>query len=244
MKKILIIGVNYKSYDLLQRFLESVKLAAEQVKGVMQVDVKIADNSENNKGYLGGALPIYNELAQDYDFVSISNVDLELAPNFFEQLLLISAPKLGGIAPDVYTEKIMRHENPYMLTRPTKRNFFVWGIIYSCTWIYRLYHWLFLLKTKKRKIYPACELYAGHGSFIILTKEFIQYYPAIQFPGFMYGEEIFMAELVRAAGLKVWYAPSLRVFNVGNISTGLVNQKKKSQWSKESLRAIYQQFFK
>jgi hypothetical protein len=59
----------------------------------------------------------------------------------------------------------------------------------------------------------------------------------------MYGEEIWFAELVRAAELKTSYAPTLRIANTGNISTGLINQKQKSAWSKESLHAIKKIFF-
>ena len=243
MKKILLICVTYHSDKELQAFKESVRRAAERVKDALQVDVEVADNGQDNRGYLGGALPIYNAKAKNYDFVSISNVDLELAQDFFEQLVAVDVKNLGWIAPDIYTDKINRHENPFMLARPTKRNFAIWQIIYSCTWIYRLYHRLYLLKSKQTKIYPACEIYAGHGSFMLFTKSFVDHYPELHFPGFMYGEELYLAELVRCAGLKVKYIPTLRIANIGNINTGLINQKQKSAWSKESLHAIYQQFF-
>lgn len=243
MKNILLICVNYKSDDVLQVFLKSVQYAAERVKGALQVDIEVADNSEQNLGYLGGALPIYNAKAQDYDFVSISNVDLQLAENFFEQLLAIDTTDIGWIAPDIYTEKILRHENPFMLSRPTEKNFWIWNLIYSCTFIYRIYHRLYVWKSRKTLEHPAREIYAGHGSFMLFTKAFTQQYPSLSFPGFMYGEEIYMAELVRSVHLKVQYAPTLRIANIGNISTGLLNQKQKSNWSKESLNAIHKQFF-
>ena len=243
MKKMLLICVTYHSEVELQSFLESVRHAAECVKGRMQVDIEVADNGQENKGYLGGALPIFNEKAKEYDFVSISNVDLQLAPDFFEQLVDADITDLGWLAPDIYTEKIDRHENPYLLTRPTKRDFGKWNIIYSCTLLYRIYYRFFLLKSKHKKVYPACDIYAGHGSFMLLTKAFMQQYPELHFPGFMYGEEIYMAELTRAAGLKVQYTPTLRIANIGNINTSHIPQQQKSAWSKQSLRAIYKQFF-
>ena len=79
---------------------------------------------------------------------------------------------------------------------------------------------------------------------MLFTKAFVQQNPKLHFPGFMYGEEIFMAELVRAAQLKVIYTPTLQIHNIGNINTSLINQAQKSKWSKNSLRAIYKQFFK
>ncbi|MBQ3998576.1 MAG: hypothetical protein II644_04485 [Paludibacteraceae bacterium] len=243
MKKILLICVTYHSDKELHAFVESIRRAAERVKGQLQVDIEVADNGQDNKGYLGGALPIYNAKAQGYDYVSISNVDLELAEDFFEQLVAVDTTNVGWIAPDIYTDKINRHENPYMITRPTKRNFFIWNTIYSCTWLYRLYHRLYLIKNKQQKVYTACTIYAGHGSFMLFTHNFIAKNPELSFPGFMYGEEIYMAERVRAAQLTVQYQPTLRIANVGNISTGLVNQAQKSAWSKESLNAIKKIFF-
>lgn len=181
MKKYLLICVTYHSDEALHAFVESIHRAAERVKGNLQVDIEIADNGKQNLGYLGGALPIYNAKAQGYDFVSISNVDIELAPDFFEQLLKIDVTNIGWLAPDIYTDKINHHENPYMLTHPTKRNFRIWSIIYSCTWIYRIYYRLHLLKNKQQKVYPECTIYAGHGSFMLFTKAFVQKYPVLQF---------------------------------------------------------------
>ena len=244
MKKYLLICVTYHTDEALHAFVESVHRAAERVKGQMQVDIEVADNGKDNRGYLGGALPIYNAKAQGYDFVSISNVDLELAPDFFEQLVKINVSDTGWLAPDIYTDKINRHENPYMLSRPKKRNFLIWNIIYSNTFIYRLYHALYVLKSQKSKEYPSCEIYAGHGSFMLFTKAFVEQYPELHFPAFMYGEEIWLAELTRASKLGVLYDPSLRIENTGNISTGLINQAQKSKWSKESLNFIFNQFFR
>lgn len=243
MKKILIICVTYHSDKELQAFMESVHRAAERVEGKMEVNLQVADNGKENLGYLGGALPIYNKYAKEYDYVSISNVDLELAPDFFEQLLRVDTKGLGWIAPDIYTAKIDRHENPYMLSRPKKRNFIIWDIIYSCTFVYRMYHRLYVLKSHGTKTYPTCDIYAGHGSFMLFTKAFVSRFPELHYPSFMYGEEIYMAELVRTTQLKVRYIPTLRIANTGNISTGLVNQARKSAWSKESLRIIRNRFF-
>ena len=263
MKKILLICVNYNSYEVLLDFLKSIDLASAQVKEHLCVDVAIADNSSplqtietsyphihhvsvramGNLGYMGGALPIYNAHAKEYDYVSISNVDLQLEPDFFIRLLELSDESIGWIAPDIYTCKIDRHENPCMLKRPTARNFAIWNIIYSSTFIYRIYHFLYLLKSKKRANVHASTIYAGHGSFMLFTSRFIAHYPELHFPTFLYGEEIFFAELNRAAQLIVKYAPTLRISNIGNVSTGMVNQKQRATWSKETLNVIQKQFF-
>ena len=243
MKKYLLICVTYHSDKELQIFLESVDRAARFVNGKMVVDIQIVDNGEQNRGYLKGALQIYNEKAIEYDFVSISNVDLELAPDFFENILTVETNGIGWIAPDIYTNKINRHENPYMLSRPTKFNFYIWNTIYRNTFIYWFYNILHKLKNCKQKAYSACNIYAGHGSFMLFTKNFVIHNPTLHFPGFMYGEEIYMAEITRKTNLSVKYVPTLCIFNIGNVSTGRINQTQKSQWSKESLHAIQKLFF-
>jgi hypothetical protein len=78
---------------------------------------------------------------------------------------------------------------------------------------------------------------------MLFTKEFIAQYDDLQFPTFLYCEEIFFAELIRAANLKVLYAPILLINNTGNVSTGRVSLKQRSQWSIESLRTIQKMFF-
>ena len=243
MKSYLLICVTYKSDEALQTFLSSVSEAASRVKDTLRVDVEVVDNSEHNLGYLGGALTVYNRLATQYDFVSISNVDLQLRADFFEQLLLIEDEGIGWLAPDIYTPEQQRHENPYMLTRPTRYNFFIWDIIYSSVLIFKLYYLLHLIKGKVTKTYPPMTLYAGHGAFMLFTKHFVQAYPQVQFPSFMYNEEIYLAELVREAGLSVYYAPTLRMDNIGGVSTGRISQKQKSEWNRQSLQMIKKKFF-
>ena len=267
MKTVLLIGVNYRSYDALRCFLESVNVAAAAIRQTIAVDVAIADNtepaerqtligtyenirqiticpSERNAGYLGGALPVYNRSAHAYDWVSISNVDLQLQPTFFTELLNIHDEQLAWIAPDIYTAKIFRHENPYMLRRPTRRNFLLWNIIYSSTMLYRLYRLLYKFKSKHHTASEqSCRIYAAHGSFMLFTREFVRRYPTLQFPSYMYGEEIWLAELIRLADMHVLYAPALKIQNTGNINTSQLQLSRKLNWSKTSLRIIAKQFF-
>lgn len=264
---ILLIAVCYRSYDALHRFLQTVDKAAYQAADNTIVDIAIADNTDierqiidlqpyssirqfflqtdkGNIGYLGGALPLYNQYGGDYDYVGIANVDLQLQPDFFLQLATQDQSDAGWIAPDIYTPQNLHHENPFMLQRPEKRHFIRWNIIYSNTLIFRLYHLLHRIKGRHTSaISQTMPIYAGHGSFMLFTRAFVQTYPTLHFPAFMYGEEIFLAELVRQARLKTYYIPNLHITNTGSISTGTLPQHIKSQWSKQSLKAIYQLFF-
>jgi len=58
---------------------------------------------------------------------------------------------------------------------------------------------------------PSCKIYAGHGSIMIFTKAFMMKNLDLEFPAFMYGEEIFFAELVRLSHLETIYVPNIYV---------------------------------
>ncbi len=268
MKKILLICVNYNSYDVLQTFLQSVDNAAQKVKEEMKADVAIADNSpekqpinntysnlsiidihkNDNVGYLGGALPLYNQWAQNYDFVSISNVDLRLKEDFFANLIGIDITDIGWLAPSILTQKNNTNENPFMTHRPQKRNFVIWNIIYSNTLIHNVYKWLSVKKHqwlahKQKKTMEQEQIYAGHGSLMLFTSAFVKQNQHLHYPNFMYGEEIYFAELVRQSRLEVVYHPQLTAYNIGGVSTLKVSHSIRSQWSKKSVQTLEKMFF-
>ena len=264
MKKILLIGVTYCSYDSAHEFIASVNSAAEKCND-WQVDVVIADNTPqtkqssiikeydyisvetckfpDNPGYLGAALEVYNSRSKDYDMIAISNVDLCLEQGFFKVLSEIDTSDIGWIAPNIYTHADNRYENPYMKLRPTKKNFIIWNTIYSCKLMYKLYHTLHKLKNKTPQSEKEQNIYAGHGSFMLFTKAFADNNPNLHFPGYMYGEEIYLAEITRLAKLNVRYFPTLKIQNVGHINMGNTPDKVRFSWSKHSLKTIRELFF-
>ncbi|MBR1809792.1 MAG: hypothetical protein IJ776_10460 [Paludibacteraceae bacterium] len=265
MKHILLICVTYRSYGQLSDFLSSVESAAALCPDV-HVDVAIADNTPkeesvsvcddynhisikqyhfyDNLGYLGAAQQIYNHNAAQYDFCAITNVDLTLAPDFFSLLLTIDTNTIGWIAPDIYTISDHRHENPYMLSRPSKFNFFIWNIIYSSQFINKIYNILHKLKRENHPTPSHQDIYAAHGSFMLFTGNFISMQPILSFPTFLYGEEIYIAELTRLSALKVVYIPQLKIYNSGHVNMSAIPQTQRSKWSKQSLIAIRNAYFK
>lgn len=264
MKKLLIIGVNYNSYSYVDSFLESINKAA-CLCPELEVEVVIADNTIENRqeigtdyssikvqtitfpnlGYFGTALNVYNNLKKEYDYIAISNVDLILDEEFFVQLNRAKTSGIAWIAPDIYTPRTNTHENPNMHHRPSKCKFYVWKAIYSCSLIYRLYQQLYKIRHNKLlSVLSEMPIYSGHGSFILLTSEFKKTFPQLQFPGFMYGEEIYLAEIIRQTSLKVLFMPVMKIQNIGRVSVSQLPTKQISKWSKESLKILFNLFFK
>ena len=52
------------------------------------------------------------------------------------------------------------------------------------------------------------DVYAGHGSFIILTKYYLSKVGIVNYPVFLFCEEIYLAEMCRINNLLVRYEPS------------------------------------
>ncbi len=263
MKKILIIAVNYNSYDVLRTYLNSLEKAALMASNCV-VHVHIADTSTqkqafetntytalqvtmypmDNLGYFGGAFAVLNTLKTEEAYVVISNVDITVADDFFAQLLTIDAPQLGWIVPRE-TTTLGQEYNPYMLARPSRKkmNAYIW--MYRWPILLRLNEALQGIRHGERNTLCDTEMniYAGHGSMFIFTPAFVASVASWQYVPFMYGEEIFIAEEVRKAGLTTYYFPSLRIESVGSVSTSTVHSKEKNAWRIEALQYIRDKYW-
>src|SRR3954469_4439982 len=69
------------------------------------------------------------------------------------------------------------------------------------------------------------KIYAPHGSFLVLSKEYFRAGGTLDFPCFLFGEEIYLAENLRRLGLDVVYEPSLEVVHQEHKSTKLLKSR-------------------
>ena len=239
--KILVLPVNYNSYRELGNYLSSLDAAARLISN-LDIDVMVADNSTNhekidislfqnvklsiqrfpNIGYFGGALSIYNSVSdiESYEYVFISNVDVTYSNDFFKTLYLIEkSPQIGWLAPQIWSKKEQRDRNPKILSRYSKKKINLIRLMWQHPILHKLYSLTFYKRKKFHSFNRITNIYAGHGSFIILTKSFIKTYHHLHYPIFLFGEEIFLAELCRKANLRVEYCPALKIIDEEHIST-------------------------
>lgn len=268
--EILIVCVNYNSYSSLANFLCSVEKAALKFDGA--VSVFIADNSEqksiekqlnnfykinikyynfSNLGYFGGAFSIINGLRnpQKYDYVFITNVDLVVDENFFCELQKITKDDyVAWIAPSIFSKFENRDKNPQRIKRCSKIKLQLLYLMFSLPILERFYSNVIYLRRKNKIIskrqLQTKNIYCGHGSFIILTKEFIKKNPILNYPCFLFCEELFLGEIIKNEGLKVIYEPSLKIFDDEHVSTGKLPSKNYYRYNRESLFWILRTFYK
>lgn len=200
-------------------------------------------NSVVNRGYFGGArhgLAHYLESHPLPDWVIISNIDLLITDHrFLSRLAAIDGGSgLGVVAPCIRSSKTGRDQNPFIERRPSVARMHAYKWIYRSRLALHTYelaaaafhktHGFFMPQRQDAESTASTgrTIYAPHGSFLIFAKEYFRAGGTLDFPCFLFGEEIYVAETVRRLGLKVRYEPSLVVTHQEHATTKLVKSQK------------------
>lgn len=272
MQKYALICINYNSYPHLLSFLQSVEVAAKASR--ITPAVVVVDNSTNrgnyrlisefissskldikiiesqNIGYFPGAAAALNSIrdfAHSFDYISISNVDLRLDPEFFKEIEKFSPEdNVGVIAPSIISEKRKDDLNPKIAHRPLRssleRTLKIFNNVVSF-YAYRvLSDWKSRARAKKGGA-RSMEMYAPHGSFIIFTKNYFSRGGNFDYPRFLFGEEIFVGETCIALKLKIQLNTKLKVYDIDHGSTSLKSLTFLASEHAKSLHYLLQKYF-
>lgn len=273
MKQILITCVNHNSYKELKTFLSSINNAAKRAERQCHVVVLVADNSDKketistayyssilcyvysvaNNGYINSAqeamLQYGSSKCQQADFVIVSNVDISLNETFFSQLLILKTTDIGWIVPRIYTPSRKTEENPSAIYRYSKFKLQILKCLFSVPFLLRCYEkTIRLIKCQQRQKNATSLqekiIYAGHGSIFIFTKNIIQNIFPFNFPCFLYGEELYFAELLRKNHLNTCFYPQLEVENTyANVSTSKLKYAQRCKYNYIAIRYILNEFY-
>lgn len=256
--------VNYHSYSYLKDFLHSVDRAASRCKA--SVHVIVLDNTttdaqtisteyehievevianHSNLGYFGAVrVGMQAVNPKDYDYTIISNVDLSISEDFFQKLEVKDPDcTVGWIAPRIYSTLEKRDRNPQKMERYTLKRLRVLQFFFQHPNIHWLYSHTLYHRKKLHSFKAGIDIYNGHGSFIILTKEYISRCGIIDYPVFLYCEEIYLAEKCRETGLRVVYDPSLEVNDFEHASTGKIKRNRNCKFNTDALDYIIKTFY-
>lgn len=215
---------------------------SSEVQGVIPHDASLISHSEN-LGYLNGAVRALRSCGVD-GWAVISNTDVIFEPDFVEDFgALVAEGKAEGvgiIAPAII-DGSGHDQNPFMTTRPSARSMGRRAAMFRFVPLARLVVLAATMRKQRagkrpprRK--PAGAIYAAHGSCFIIAPELLQS-PAIDYPQFLFGEEIFLAEVAKTQGLSVLYAPQLRAAHAEHQSTGVWRTRQVLKWQRDSARA-------
>ena len=216
--------------------------------------------SEKNIGYFGAAQLAYKEYQKTSgplpEYIIVSNVDVWLKNDFV--LADVFSKKfeseVGVIGPDIFSTTSKKHLNPYLGKRMAKSKQYLHYALSLNYYLYNLYifiryffHRYFTGLIKGRKdvnIDESVYIYAAHGSMIIFTKKYFELGGNLQYGGFLFGEETFVAESCNALGLKVLYDPTIRVLTSEHVSTGKIFRSyEQVMYMRESYRFVINRYY-
>ena len=86
-------------------------------------------------------------------------------------------------------------------------------------------------------------IYAPYGALLIFSRDYFAKGGDFAHPGFLYGEEIFVAEACRETGLEVILWPELKADHREHSATGVVQSKSKIRFQYESLTRLIERYF-
>jgi hypothetical protein len=252
-------ALDEKKVDLELFFIDNSSIInSNQVKLIKSsfFNFKIKYIKCENIGYfpsISYVIQKYNIELNHYDHVIISNVDLQLSKDFFKNLLDIKKINSVGIyAPSIYSKVLNLDRNPKINSRPSSFKLRLNKFLYSSIITFILFKAINILRLKITKIIlesPAQisldyqeNIYAPHGSFIILNKEFIRKIREINFPVFLFCEEIYLAETAIEHNFTIKYYPDLLVFDSEHASTSLMKSRDYRKFNIEALSYVLKNF--
>jgi len=212
---------------------------------------QIVSIDSKNHGYLSGLQAGFNCLIERFlpnnnDIVILSNPDVILSDDFFENILNISHFKNSCflIAPSIINLKNGMDQNPNMLHGMSRLKYIVTSIEMS--------NYLSFVTIRKIKYYlksfsrsapvnnskEICNIFAPHGSFMITSVLSIKQSNMLDHPIFLWGEEVCISYSLRKVGGRVKYYPSILVYHNEHSSTSTISSRLSYQIWKKSF-AIY-----
>ena len=268
--------VTYNSNCELDNYLRSLINSSIKVADRITLDIMVADNAlvynpitlsetevlshinlsyyhfPHNPGYFGAVRELMSKTdISKYDYIIISNVDVTVDNGFFNTLLSKKYDeKTGWIATSILSQTEGRDRNPAVLKRYSKAKLRFLSLKHRIPLLNVLYNKTLYKRKKYKSQYSAMPIYAGHGSFILLSHNYFSHCGIIDYPMFLFCEELYLAEMCHKSGLTVYYDPSMIVYDKEHISIGKMKRGlsyRKSLFYKsnyQSLKYIIETFYK
>lgn len=266
--KVVFIGVNYKTEEKTISWIKSIH-DKNPFASIIVVDNSKADNPNltkqidelnihnvqyidpgSNLGYFNGAAAGYHQLAEDSDWVVVSNVDIEL-DSFDMDVYLEKYKDVGVIAPSIISIESGFDKNPYRLYRPSRKMVLIKKIAFSNAMFAVLYSFLSRIRSRiiinqhidVAKCDEGTSIYLPYGACFIFSKNYFDKGCQIDFPLFLYGEELYVAEQSRRAGIDIIYVPSIRFMNHEHASTSSLMKHTVRKYNYEAMKYILEEFY-
>jgi len=240
--------------------------------GGYELHIAVADNSKNwdpdidgvdnlavflpprNLGYLNGcsfAHKRWCEEKQEHpDWVAVINTDIELSPGFFTRLLGHTfSDKDAVVAPDIRLPSGER-QNPHLVHRLSRSKVLNYCRIFGSRVLGRLYFLAHVVRKKKQtltrnevSVGGLTTIYAPHGSAIFFRKQYFDAGGCLEYGGFLYCEELHVAEQASLHGLNVVWIPGITLQHNEHSTTSGLNLSRRLDWMYQSYHFILEEYY-
>lgn len=260
------IGVNYKTPDKTIQWVENVS-STNSESLVVVVDNSASDNpqlkdevenkalyidSGDNLGYFNGAAYGLHEIEKEHTFnwVVVSNVDLLLKTTRVDDIL-DRYKEAGVVAPAIISFDTGFDKNPYRLKRPSKHAVLIKKFAFSNQVFSSIYSLISDFRnsvirkrhTEVKKCAEGTPIYLPYGAVLFFSKAFFDRGCRIDFPLFLFGEELYVAEQVRSSGLAIVYVPSIEFINYEHASTSKLSNKAVNKRNYDAMKFILKEYY-
>lgn len=208
-------------------------------------------NPNENKGYLGGAnfgLNAFLKLPSDMpDKVIVCNTDIDFPTDSF--LDSVSQLKADIIGPAIISSQTKADQNPFYSNRISLSKLRFLKVVFSVYLFYLMYQTLALAKNLFKRnaitqqITKPQNVYAIHGSFMIFNKSCFVKGMSFNYGSFLYGEEIYIAEIGRNNNMIVQYNPALQVIHNEHSTTGTYKKPQHIKFMSQSIKYLIKKYF-
>lgn len=203
-----------------------------------------------NQGYLNGcALGWRTVCSQEKlpDWTLITNTDVRLDLDGFSAVIDREwRNDTGSVAPHILTADGVA-QNPFYDTRPSKAQIKRLQWLFGHPRLAAVYRWLHYGRRNwvggVRLPKQPTQIYAPHGSTILLRDVFFESGGCLEYGGFMYCEELHISEQLRRAKLHAAWFPSWTVKHFENKATERIAWSRRCRWHVESLKFIDETYF-
>lgn len=269
MKKLLICLVNYNTEHDIYKFVESV----EKKSVDLYIEYSLADNSNTfdsnitytdrpfyvykgygNVGYLPGALIGFSNGSlkfDDYDFIWITNTDIEISEDFFRLFYEFVESKGSVVYAPQVIDSLGCKQNPLWTKRPTNKKISIISIQSSNIYLYYIY--TLLSRIRKRLSFNSSRtgtegnsnsrVYALHGCSMIIPSNLFKRTKHSYEP-FLFCEELYLAEEARIQGIDCYVDERNVVRHHEHASFMGLPKRNQVQWLNESICWIKQRYWK
>lgn len=270
-KIMLLTAAHYQNQEEVLEFANHVN--GLELPSDYEVHIAVADNSENwdpekgradnlsvfqpsrNLGYLNGcsfALRCWSKESEGSpDWVGVVNTDIELSPEFLTRLLSQAfSDKDAVVAPDILLPSGER-QNPHLERRLTRAKILLYRWIFGNRMLGRMFLFSRALRNEKRSlsrnealVEVPTRIYAPHGSAIFFRRLYFDAGGRLEYGGFLYCEELHVAEQVLQNGLNVVWTPGITLWHNQHSTTGSLDLLKRLDWMHQSYSFIFDTYYR